>query len=140
MLYSRTTSPRRTASGTAGGSPERFFRSRTRWETHPMKRADVLKHVILGSVLCLIAACAGPSQLRMTRSASVPAAVGIVDVSTTDNGNTAVRLTVEHLAPADRISAGAKTYMVWARGLARGDAAQAMGALAIDSDLKGEIR
>jgi hypothetical protein len=105
-----------------------------------MKRLDTKKWLVSGSLLLLLAACAGPSQLRMTRGAAAPAATGTVHLSNSDNGNTVVRLVVEHLAPADRVSPGSSTYMVWTRGVSRGDAAQAMGALAIDSDLDGEIR
>lgn len=103
-----------------------------------MKRLDVFNGVVVGSLLFLMVGCA--SQLRMTRSAAVPAAVGVVDVKTTDNGNTAIELKVEHLAPPDRVDPNAKNYMVWARGMGAGDVAQAMGALLVDDKLKGTIK
>lgn len=86
-----------------------------------------------------LSACAGPRQLRLTASPDIPAAQGSVKVSTTDNGNTKVDLSVTHLAAPERVNPGATVYVVWVRGSEPGAQQQSLGALKVDSKLNGSI-
>jgi hypothetical protein len=88
-------------------------------------------------LLAIAAGCAGP-QVRMTVTEEMPAAEGRVKVGEADNENTALEVTVEHLAAPEKIAPEATTYVVWA--LATGtDSAQNLGALRVDDDLKGSL-
>jgi hypothetical protein len=88
-------------------------------------------------LLAMAAGCAGP-QVRMTVTEQMPAAEGNVKVSEADNENTALEVTVRHLASPEKIAPQATTYVVWAR--ARGaDSAQNLGALRVDDDLQGTL-
>jgi hypothetical protein len=72
----------------------------------------------------------------------VPAAEGTVGTEVDANGNTRVTVAVRHLAPPDRLRQGAAVYVVWARptgGDAQGQGAQNLGALRVDSDLRGTL-
>lgn len=83
--------------------------------------------------------CNGSRQIRLDSSSDIPAAQGMVKVSTTDNGNTKIDLVVEHLALPQRVDPGAAVYVVWARGSEAGAQPQNLGALRVDDNLKGSI-
>lgn len=89
--------------------------------------------------LVAIGGCASDAgAVRMTASRDIPAAMGTVVATQTDNDNTKVRVEVEHMAPPQRVSPGATTYVVWAR--AAGQAAPVnLGALKVDRNLKGTL-
>jgi hypothetical protein len=72
-------------------------------------------------------------------SPEIPAAEGTARLRATRNGNTEIKLSVKHLAPPARITAGAGVFVVWARGLAPGAAAQNLGALRVDKNLNGKL-
>lgn len=87
-----------------------------------------------------LAGCGSSSQtVRMTTSPDIPAAQGTVKTSLTDNDNTAIEVEVHHLAPPERVAAGATTYVVWVRGPDR-DAPQNLGALKVDEELRGTFK
>ncbi len=93
--------------------------------------------------LLLLAALAthgcGSKSIPLSIDPGIPAAQGQLKVGTTENGNTKIELSVEHLAPPDRIASDATVYVVWVRS--REGAAQPvnLGGLMVDSKLKGEL-
>jgi hypothetical protein len=88
------------------------------------------------SIPLVVAACAGATQMGV--SPRVPAASGELDAKTGDNGNLRLDLKVHNLAPPDKVSPGASTYVVWL-GPAQGGSPQNLGALRVDSKLNGEL-
>lgn len=77
------------------------------------------------------------STYQMTAGPQVPAAKGTVQAKTGDNGNTRLKLSVQHLAVPDRITAGSTVFVVWARS--SGAPAQNLGTLRVDKDLEGTL-
>ncbi len=94
---------------------------------------------ILGfSALFLLSACAGPYVLES--SPDLLAAQGALRVKSTKNGNSKLKLEVKHLAQPEKVSASAKTFVVWAVPQnSPGIAAQNLGAFQVDDDLQGSI-
>jgi len=77
-------------------------------------------------------------EFRMTAGSGVPAATGTVKVTREkDNGNTAFKIKVEHLAKPANLSPPASTYLVWVTP--RNGMPTKVGAIGVDSDLKGEF-
>jgi len=74
----------------------------------------------------------------MTSSPEIPAAQGTARASSADNGNTTLEVQVWHLAPPEKVAAGATTYVVWARE--DHGAPQNLGALRVDDDLRGTLK
>jgi hypothetical protein len=68
----------------------------------------------LGSAGCGLFGPRG-NTVPLAASAQAPAAQGEVKTSRTSDQNTRVSVKVKHLAPPDRMSQGASTYVVWAR-------------------------
>ena len=106
----------------------------------------VLKKVGLTGVLCgsmALGACSTMSTLghsqtwSMTTSETVPAAIGKVKVANEKDGNTKVKVEVEHLAPPALAAETAATYVVWIRP--ENGAAQNVGILSVGSNRKGEL-
>jgi hypothetical protein len=56
------------------------------------------------------------------------------------NGNTHIAIKVVHLAPPDRVGAGASTYVAWSE-VGSGDAKQLqnLGAIRVDKDFSGQL-
>jgi len=73
----------------------------------------------------------------MNTAESVPAAAGKVKVAEEKDGNTKVKVEVEHLAAADTVNEKASTYVVWLKP--DSGTAQNVGALIVDKDLKGKL-
>ena len=86
-----------------------------------------------------VAAASAATKLPLGSSPQIPAAQGKVGLKSTKNGNVEIKLSVKHLAPPGRITSGANVFVVWARGLAPGDAAQNLGALKVDKNLNGKF-
>jgi hypothetical protein len=79
----------------------------------------------------------GKSEQTMSSSSGNPAAQGTVNASAADNGNTALRVRVKHLAPPSRMASDATVYVVW---IQPGDAAiQNVGAMTLNDDLEGRL-
>jgi hypothetical protein len=79
----------------------------------------------------------GKSEQTMTSSSDSPAAQGTVRATAGDNGNTALRVRVKHLAPPSKMVSDATVYVVW---IQPGDAAiQNVGAMTLDDDLEGRL-
>lgn len=83
--------------------------------------------------------CAGSRDFRLTTSPDIPAAQGTATIVTTDNANTKIDLTVEHMASPERVAPGSTVYIVWVRGNESGAQPQSLGALRVDDNLKGSI-
>jgi len=73
----------------------------------------------------------------MNTAESIPAAVGKVKVAEEKDGNTKVKVEVEHLAAADSVNEKASTYVVWLKP--DSGTAQNVGALTVDKDRKGKL-
>jgi len=56
-----------------------------------------------------------PQTWTLVTSPAIPAAAGQVKVSAQKNGNTSLKVEVEHLAPPASINQDASTYVVWLR-------------------------
>jgi len=106
-------------------------------------KALILKR--MGAAGALVGALAFGSCAAMTKeqtwsmntSEKVPAADGKVKVKAEKDGNTRVKVEVEHLASPDAVFAQASTYVVWLKP-ERG-AAQNVGVLNLSKNLKGEL-
>jgi len=83
--------------------------------------------------------CAGSRVLNLTASPDIPGAQGTATISATDDANTKIDLTVEHLASPERVAPGTTVYIVWVRGNESGALPQSLGALRVDDHLKGRI-
>ena len=83
--------------------------------------------------------CSGARSIPLTIDPAIPAAQGELKVGTTENGNTKIELSIEHLASPDRITSNATVYVVWVRS--RESEAQPMnlGAVTVNDELQGEI-
>jgi hypothetical protein len=68
---------------------------------------------LLFVVLSFATACAQTVALR--GSPDVPAALGEAKISKDDNGNSVVKIEVNHLAPPENLSLPKKLYVVWAQ-------------------------
>ena len=97
-----------------------------------MKRA-----LVLLAALALAACGAGPTVVPMLNAPQTPAAQGTVSASFTENGNTRVMVEVQHLAPPDRVTSGAKVYVVWINP--PNGRPQNAGALQVGPDLTGRL-
>lgn len=78
------------------------------------------------------------NEQRLKASRDVPSARGKVVTTEDDNGNTRIKLTVEHLARPGAVERFAKTYVVWAKDKETGGVHN-LGALAVDDDLSGSL-
>ena len=93
-------------------------------------------HSLLLSLALCAAAC-GLSPVPLVASPRVPAAEGIVHIKIDDNGNTKLKVNVNHLAPPAKVSPGATVYVAW---VSKDDSApQNVGSFGLDSDLMGEL-
>jgi len=98
--------------------------------------ASALLALVMTAVVVAVTAAA---TFALQSSAAIPAAGGTARLRDTKNGNIEVKLRVKHLAQPGRISPGAEVFVVWARGLEPGAAAQNLGALQVDKNLNGKL-
>lgn len=102
-----------------------------------MNRARWTAVIALGYALAFTG-CGGSRTVRMTTGPEIPAAQGTVKASPGQNGNTSLAVEVQHLAPPEKVASGATTYVVWAQPPGQ-TTPQNLGALAVDSDLRGTL-
>lgn len=88
--------------------------------------------------LVVLAACGG-TKSELKPAAHAEAAKASIKADEGDNGNTNVKVEVEHLAPPDKVAQDASVYVVWARPLVGDPQPQNLGALKIDDDRKGKL-
>jgi hypothetical protein len=82
------------------------------------------------------------TAVQLQASAKIPSAEGTVKVQEGDNGNYKVALEVKHMAPPEKVTSGASSYVVWLRPLAGDHEAQSpqnVGALAVNKDLEAKL-
>jgi hypothetical protein len=70
----------------------------------------------------------------MTAAAAVPGARAEVEIGKDNNGNTKLKMTVQHLANLENLTPRASAYVVWLRE--RGGNAENQGQLKMDKNLK----
>ena len=102
---------------------------------------------VVGVRLCAWLICVGSlagcmhsgqsSSSTMHPSTQVPSATGKVSADRKE-GNMKLSVKVEHMAPPEKISQGATTYVVWAEPAAGGPA-QNLGALKIGDDRSAKL-
>lgn len=88
-------------------------------------------------LLLLTLSCAA-NQRALTTSNQVPAARGQVKLEKGENGNTRVRLVVEHLAAPNAVRPDATTYVVWIQPNGAEQPSNA-GVLSVNADARGEL-
>jgi hypothetical protein len=99
----------------------------------------------LGGLLTIVLAsstfysCSTPAKPLATSNLN-PAGKGTVRVSEDANKNTDLAIEVKHLAPPERISADAKTYVVWLTPIDQSTGPQNVGALSVDRSLNGKLQ
>jgi hypothetical protein len=90
-------------------------------------------------VVVVLTACGGPSRYQLTGGREAPAASGEVKASTSENQNTRLVITVQHLAAPDRLTPGATSYVVWVAPHGKEAEAQNIGALQVNDKLEGKL-
>ena len=84
------------------------------------------------ALLCTITYAA--KKYPMTAASIVPGARAEVAISKDKNGNTRLKMTVQHLANLENLTPRAAAYVVWLRE--RGGNAENQGQLKVDKNLK----
>lgn len=89
---------------------------------------------------CALIACSGAQTTPLVATQQVPAAEGRVQTRRTSNQNTDVDVSVEFLAPPNRVAPDATTYVVWAQALGDGSKPQNVGAMRVGADRTGSLK
>lgn len=84
--------------------------------------------------LALLATVALAKKYPLTAASTVPGARGDVEVGKDNNGNTKLKMKVQHLANAENLTPPAAGYVIWLR--ARGGDAENQGQLKVDKNLE----
>ncbi len=92
--------------------------------------------LILTVLALIITACVTSSE--MTTGPSVLGADGQVNVADGPNGNTLVKVAIRHLAPAEKVAAGATVYVAWIQS-GEGGSPQNVGQIRLDDDRAGVL-
>jgi hypothetical protein len=92
------------------------------------------------STICLTLALLGTvafaaKNYPMTAASIVPAARGEVSIDKDKNGNTRLKMTVQHLATVENLTPRAAVYVVWFQE--RGGNFENQGQLKVDKNLNG---
>jgi hypothetical protein len=87
-----------------------------------------------------LTACAlqAAKKIQLTGASIVPAAHGEIDVGKDHNGNTEIRMTMQHLARPENLSPPMATYVVWLQE--KGASADNRGQLEINNQLEASFR
>ena len=92
---------------------------------------------VLAAALTVLPGCAGGSrEVQLSTSPSTPGAEGSILFGVTKNDNTSIDLRVKHLAHPDKLTPPSSAYVVWTKAN-KGAAAQNIGTMKVDADLKG---
>lgn len=97
---------------------------------------NLLSPLLLATVLSCTHA---PAPFVFGVSSVTPAATGSVRATVGANGNTVLKIAVQHLSPPDRVVPGATVYVVWARQLDSDSPPTSLGALRVDDQLAGRL-
>lgn len=95
--------------------------------------------LLMFAAVVLASSCSSSTML-MNADRSVPAAQGEVTTREESNGNTAVKVSVKHMAQPQAVEPMASTYIVWAQDNTVNGAVQNLGALRVDERLEGELQ
>ena len=87
--------------------------------------------------LALLATVALAKKYPLTAASIVPGARGNVDISKDNNGNTKLKMKVQHLANAENLTPPAAGYVIWLQG--RGGDAENQGQLKVDRNLEASF-
>jgi hypothetical protein len=91
------------------------------------------------TALAILAAVAFADDHAPLRSGTAdPSAVGTVDYKTDRNGNTALEVKVDHLAPPANLTPPKQAYVVWVQ--APGQAPENKGELRVNNDQQGSVK
>ncbi len=85
-------------------------------------------------LLCMALGCGGPAEYALAGSARAAGADGTIQVEEIEGGNRMVTLTIQHLAPPDRLGSGMTQYSVWF--VRAGAQPQRAGNLEYDADAR----
>jgi len=96
----------------------------------PMRKLYTI--CLTSALLCIVAYAA--KKYPMTAASIVPGARAEVAISKDDNGNTRLKMSVQHLANLENLTPRASAYVVWLRE--RDGNAQNQGQLKMDKNLK----
>lgn len=88
------------------------------------------------SVLALVLAGCASNKQPMDVGQIVPGAQGMVSAKSAENDNTELTVKVKHLAPAEKVSINANSYIVWIRPEGAMNY-QNVGVLKMNDDLEG---
>jgi hypothetical protein len=87
--------------------------------------------------LALLATVALAKKYPLTAASTVPGARGDVEISKDNNGNTKLKMKVQHLANAENLTPPSAGYVIWLR--ARGGDAENQGQLKVDKNLEASF-
>ena len=93
--------------------------------------------LLLGAILSL--ACQSSRDTTLAPSPETPASQGSVNATADANGNTELRVVVDHLPPPERLSPELRTFVVWIRPASSSRYLNA-GQLATDDERSGELK
>src|SRR5690242_1196466 len=98
-----------------------------------MKRASL----VLFACLLTVALFSWAEDINLRPSAAVPGAQGRLSVGHDSNGNSSVKIQVNHLAQPNSLTPPATNYVVWIQPENR--PAEPAGVLQVGKDLNGEL-
>jgi hypothetical protein len=84
------------------------------------------------ALLCTVAYA--DKKFPMTAASIVPGARAEVEIGTDKNGNTSLKMRVQHLANLENLTPRAAAYVIWLQE--RGGSSENMGQLKVDKNLK----
>lgn len=96
------------------------------------------KLIVLTLISFVLALAAAAREDKLTNTGAAPAAEGKVITGNDRNGNTSVEIQVKHMAAPQSLTPPRSTYLVWVQP--RGQAAELLGALRVNSDLEGSLK
>ena len=79
----------------------------------------------------------GPVDLATSNK--LPSTQGQIETGDAGNGNVKVHVSVKHMAPPEKVVAGATTYVVWVQPLAADGQPQNLGAIKPDGEEQGDF-
>ena len=85
----------------------------------------------------MAAGCA--KKINMSRSAAVPSVEARLKVDKKEDNQKQIKVSVQHLAPVERLSPDAKHYVVWLQAKDAQAMPSNIGVLALDDDQEAEL-
>lgn len=88
--------------------------------------------------IALLTSAVLADDIPLRSGTAVPAAIGKLEYSTDRNGNTALEIKAEHLAPPQNLTPPKQDYVVWIE--APGQPAENKGVLRVNNDQQASIK